>query len=87
MSDIRIDLGPVVRQIEEMGRRLATSIDSVGTEVGQARSDIQLTAGELARLRVEFETFKNEAERTANIQRSETKVGTLRAELYRSFGL
>lgn len=86
MSDIRIDLGPVVRQIEEMGRRLATSIDSVGTEVGQARSDIQLTAGELARLRVEFETFKNEAERTANIQRSETKVGTLRDELDRSFG-
>ncbi len=89
MADVRVDLTPILREVRSLQGRVdavSQQVDQVGTEVGQARADIQLTASVLAELRREFEAFVTEAARVAAVQRSETKVGNLKSELDRQFG-
>ena len=80
------DLRPIVRAVEELGNQLGHQIATVTTEVGYARTDIASTQGELADLRRQFEEYVQQAERTANIQRAETKLSGLKDDLDREFG-
>lgn len=86
MNDVRIDLSPIVREINALSNNLGRQIDLVGTEVGQVRNDVKLTGDELRTLRRDFEAFVAQAARTAAVQQSQTKVGNLKAQLDREFG-
>ncbi|MCF6389347.1 hypothetical protein L2K20_20425 [Mycobacterium sp. MBM] len=66
--------------------RLDSKVEGVQGEIGRVSTDIQTTRSELLELREEFQRFVNQAERTANIQRSETVIGNLEAELDREYG-
>ncbi|NCD18375.1 MAG: hypothetical protein EOL89_00060 [Actinobacteria bacterium] len=83
---VRIDLSPLVREIEGMGRVLGRAIEEVGSEVGVVRRDIRLTSDELQQLRKEFENYVQQATRTAAVQQSEVRVGNLKSQLDREFG-
>jgi len=74
------------RQVEVMGAELAVKIENVSSEVGVVRRDLHLTSDELKALRKEFEAYVQLAVRTANVQRSETKIGNLEAQLQKEYG-
>lgn len=87
MPDVNIQ--PLVRALENIQTQMqqqSTQIDGVGVEVGRVRGDLHLTSDELKALRAEFQEFRSQTERVANVQRSETKVGNLRDQLDREFG-
>lgn len=86
ISSLNRAMDGIHRSITEVGQALESQISVVGSEVGQVRSDLLLTSGELRQLRQEFEEFSKQAERTALVQQSETKIGTLKAELDRQYG-
>lgn len=83
VDSISIDFGPVMRAIDRMGSEITSEVH---VEVGKVRSDLKLTNDELKDLRREFDKYVIKAEQTANIQRSETKIGTLKDDLDRDFG-
>lgn len=86
MNDMRIDFGPVMREINSMHTDLARAMDSVHSEVGAVRSDVSLNNQQLQELRNEFDAFVHTATRVAAVQQSETKVVGLKAQLDREFG-
>ena len=75
VRSLQDDINVVNRQINLVGNR----VDSVHVLTGEARS-------ELALLRADFDRWRDEAGRTANVQRAETKIGTVRSDLAREFG-
>ena len=89
MADFKIDVSPIMKAIEQVDdkvsivgsglNRVSEKVDVVDTKVGGTQS-------ELAELRRRFEDYVRQAERTANVQRAETKAGTLKADLEREFG-
>ena len=85
-----IDLTPLSRQINEVGREiinnLGSQIDGVQANLGTVRNDLQLTRSELADLREEFQQFVEEAARVAAVQQSQVKIVDLKAQLDREFG-
>ncbi|PAY23340.1 hypothetical protein CEY15_08445 [Dietzia natronolimnaea] len=83
---IRIDMSPVLRRIDSLENRMDTSISDLQTGVGQIQTDLSTTSAELRELKAAFDEYVMAAQRTANVQRSETKVGALKAELDRQFG-
>ena len=89
MADGYIDLSPIVNAIEHVG----DNVSLIGNDLEKVSDNIQVIDGklsstqeELADLRRRFEEYVEQAERTANVQRAETKVGTLKADLEREFG-
>ena len=89
MADGYIDLSPIVNAIEHVG----DNVSLIGNDLERVSDNIQVIDGklsstqeELADLRRRFEEYVEQAERTANVQRAETKVGTLKADLEREFG-
>lgn len=87
MADsINIDWTPVVRSINDLERRLDASVSAVDSKVGAVQRDLANTSKELSELRAEFLDFVLTAARTANVQRSETKLGTLKDDLDREYG-
>lgn len=81
-----VDLSGVERAINRLGYELSSQIDAVGASVGVVRHDLALTNGELSELRKQFDQFVLQAERTAAVQQSETRVVNLKAQLDREFG-
>lgn len=79
-------LNDIHRSISNQIGNLDTKVDGVRGEVGRVSGDLQTTRTELLALRDEFQSFVNQAARTANIQRSETVIGNLEAQLDREFG-
>ncbi len=86
MTDIRIDLSPVVNRIEELGNMMDRQMSQVHASVGQVQSEVVTTQAELLQLRQRFEEYVTYAERTANVQRAETKLSGLKDDLEREFG-
>lgn len=85
-TSVSVDLSPIVREINSLAASLGSQVDQVSAHVGQVQSDLALTTDELRALRTRFEDFVLQAERAASVQRSETKVVGLRADLDRKFG-
>lgn len=81
-----IDLSPIVNSINRMHSSLEAHVSAVDRRVGQVAADLATTSSELRELRQQFEEFVLVAERTANVQRSETKLGTLKDDLEREYG-
>lgn len=86
MSSVSIDWGPIEGKIDRMGSALSTQIDGVETKVGYVQNDLALTQSELAQLRASFNSWVDEARRTAAVQESATKLVDLKAQLDREFG-
>jgi hypothetical protein len=90
VSHVSIDLSPVQRTMEHVGQQLADIVErevgAVNVAIGLSHADIKLARDELRQLSEEFQTFVTEAQRTARVQRSETKVGNLQDQLDREFG-
>lgn len=90
------NFGVIARQVEAVGGLVALvgervnevdeRVGGVASDVGRVSADLQSTNHELLELRKQFTEFVLQAERTANVQRSETKLGTLKADLEREFG-
>ncbi|OBJ70990.1 hypothetical protein [Mycobacterium sp. 1274756.6] len=84
-----VNLAPVLRAVGDVAGQLATLQGDVGridANVGSISTDLQTTRSELNQLRDDFQQFIQQAERTANVQRSETKIGNVEAALEREFG-
>lgn len=65
---------------------LEVDVSEVRTTVGQVSSDLSTTREELLALSEAFNDYVQEAHRTAAVQRAETKMGNLKAELDRQYG-
>lgn len=85
-QQVNVDLSPITRAIGQLERHLDQSVSEVHVEVGRARNDISTTYSELTKLREEFEAYVEQAERSVNIQRAETKLSGLKDDLEREFG-
>jgi hypothetical protein len=81
-NTVSVDLSPIVRAIDQ----LSTQVNGVAVEVGGVRSDVADTKFQLDLLRRRFEEYVQQAELTANVQRSETKLSGLKDDLDRAFG-
>lgn len=86
MADMTINWGPVFREIRAVQHELSSDINQVELKVGNVAEDLTLTRDELRVLADAFTKFVEQAERTAAVQRSETKIGNLKAELDRLYG-
>ncbi|WLP92151.1 hypothetical protein [Gordonia sp. NB41Y] len=94
MSDL--DASRVAGAIQSLSRDLsrvndnilqvAGAVDGVHAEVGTVKADLNSTRGDLIELRKRFEEYVVQAERTAAVQRSETVLGNVEAELDREYG-
>ncbi len=81
-----IDLSPIMNAVEASARHLDGRISEVQLDVGQLQSVAVTTRDELTELRERFEEYVDQAEKVANIQRAETKLSALKADLDREFG-
>lgn len=81
-NNITIDFSPVIRAIDGVH----AEVSSVKYQVDGMHSELQTTRSTLDDLRARFEQFVEQAERTANVQRSETKLSGLKDDLEREFG-
>lgn len=84
-----INLGPVINAVNQVGVAVSSlegRVSAIDNRVGVVAKDVASTAKELRELREEFLEFVRVAERTANVQRSETKLGSLKDDLDREYG-
>ena len=79
-------VGRDVRNIERIVMSLSRDVDNVSAEVSAVGMAQQQTMGELAQLRADFLAYTRAAERRANVQRAETKIGVLQDQLEHNFG-
>lgn len=89
MADQIVDLRPILRDIDAVGR----AVGAIGQEVSAVRADVSRVAGvqtstleELQDLRRRFETFVAANERQRLLQLAETRLGTLKDDLEREYG-
>ncbi|GAA1471038.1 hypothetical protein P4N68_06665 [Corynebacterium felinum] len=87
------DYSPLIRKLSEhvdvVNENILTvnrQVDLLGHEVGEVRTDVATTKTELLALQKAFNDYVNQAERIAAIQRAETKLGNLQADLDRQYG-
>jgi hypothetical protein len=84
-----IDVGSLDRALNSLSRQISSverTVDAVHAQVGNVASDVSSTISELATLRKDFDAFVRNAERTANVQRSEIKLSALKDDLDREYG-
>ena len=85
-SSLNNKLNDIHRSISRQIDGIDSKVDVVRSEVGRVSGDLQTTRAELLALRDEFQSFVQQAERVANVQRSETVIGNLEAQLDRDYG-
>lgn len=85
-GSVRVDMTPVIRAVESMGRQLGGEISEVNTRVGSVANDLQLTRDDLLELRKDFDDFVQRHERQRLVQLAETRLGTLKSDLEREYG-
>ena len=84
-----VNLAPLQRHLNEIQddmSQISRDVDHVGHLVMEVTGDVRTTQEELAELRRQFTAYVEQAERTAAVQRAETKLGTLKADLEREYG-
>lgn len=88
-NNIRVDYSPVLNALDAVNSNIEVirgDIIRVEGQVGNMAVDLDSTRNELRELRKAFEKYAKESERTAAVQRAETKIGNLKAELDRQYG-
>jgi hypothetical protein len=84
-----VDFAPILRAISTVSRdvsNLRGEVSAVDANVGRISTDLTTTRSELHQLRVDFLEFAQQAQRTANVQHSETVIGNVEAALEREYG-
>jgi hypothetical protein len=85
----QIDLGPLARGVNEVGRaveRVSSQVIMVQQEVSELASLQGTTYANLEDLRRRFENFLETNERAQLVQLAETRLGTLKSDLEREYG-
>ncbi|MEV4352043.1 hypothetical protein AB0J83_46920 [Actinoplanes sp. NPDC049596] len=84
------DHDPLVRQkikeVQEVVLRLEQGVGQVGMQVAQVGQRAEETNDRLQKLSQAFESYVLQAERTANVQRSETRIGVVEGQIEHQFG-
>jgi len=88
MSSGTLNLAPITRQLDEIQSAMATrsDVDQVSSMVTEVSGTLRSTQDQLAELQRQFAEYVQQARRTAAVQRAETKLGTLKADLEREYG-
>lgn len=77
------------RQVEQLARLVSLvddKVDLVNQGVVTVNATQLETRNDLSQLRADFQSFVMQAERTANIQRAETRLGVIRDQVEHEFG-
>ncbi|MCG5467031.1 hypothetical protein MED01_006081 [Micromonospora sp. MED01] len=86
MSDIDYTLRNKVDHVAGMVVQLDQGLTQVSNQVSQVGQRTEETRDRLQKLAADFETFVMIAQRTANVQRAETRTGIVEAQLENQFG-
>ncbi|GAB7046455.1 hypothetical protein [Catenuloplanes indicus] len=79
----------ILRRIDHVGAKVEQvdqGLIAVSAQVGQVGQRADETQTELRRLAADFQRFVLDAQRTANVQRAETRVGVVEAQIEHQFG-
>ena len=72
--------------VHEALNNVSQQVEYVGGRVGSVEANLDSTRSELMELRRVLDGYIKQSERSANVQRAETKVGNLKAQLQDEFG-
>lgn len=93
MSDVDSYLGRQVAEVNNLVLQLDRNLKQLDGKVGGVAQDVvaigtaqQETRNELLEFRDEFLAFVGEARKTSNIQRAETRIGTIQDQVAHEFG-
>lgn len=86
MSEFDHALHRKVDQLDNMVTQVGQLVIEVGGQIDGVRQKTQETDDRLQRLADDFAAFVQQAQRTANAQRAETRTGVLEAQLEHQFG-
>ncbi|HEV2638113.1 MAG TPA: hypothetical protein VGX23_23390 [Actinocrinis sp.] len=75
-----------VSELTQLAVRLDNNLGVVGNQVAAVDNAQRLTRSELGELRAAFDEYVGKAERRANVQLAQTRVGVLEARLENEFG-
>jgi len=86
MSDIDHTLRRKVDEVQGLVIRVEQSVGQVGLQVAHVGQRAEEVNDRLQQLTKAFETYVLQAEKTANVQRSETRIGVVEGQLEHQFG-
>jgi hypothetical protein len=86
MSEIDYTLRNKVDHVAGLVVQLDQGLTQVSTQVSRVGQRADETHDRLQKLAIDFETFVMIAQRTANVQRAETRTGVVEAQLENQFG-
>lgn len=86
MPDIDHALRNRVAELTSLVVRVDNKVDSVATDVNHVAISQRETRSDLQSLRADFLAFVDQAQRTANIQRAEIRVGVVQDQVEHEFG-
>jgi len=86
MTQVSIDLTPIVREINRMGNQLGRDINIVSGQVGQVSHDLDITNKDLLELRQRFEEYVELQTRANLVGQAKTDIVALKAEMDRLYG-
>ncbi|GAA0452246.1 hypothetical protein Ade02nite_00160 [Paractinoplanes deccanensis] len=86
MSDTDHGLHRKVERVESLVLRLEQGVGQVGVQVAHVGQRAEEANDRLQKLSQAFEDYVLKAERTANVQRSETRIGVVEGQIEHQFG-
>ena len=86
MSEIDYTLRRKVEEVQGLVLRVEQGVGQVGMQVATVGQQAQETSDRLQQLAQEFQKFVLEAQRTAHVQRAETRIGVVEGQLEHRFG-
>ncbi|MGK5682175.1 hypothetical protein [Actinoplanes sp. URMC 104] len=86
MSEIDYTLRRKVEEVQGLVLRVEQGVGQVGMQVATVGQQAQETSNRLQQLTQEFQKFVLEAQRTAHVQRAETRIGVVEGQLEHRFG-
>ncbi|XVU23522.1 hypothetical protein ACQPZJ_40705 [Actinoplanes sp. CA-054009] len=86
MSETDTGLHRKVERVESLVLRLEQGVGEVGLEVAKVGARADEANDRLQKLSQDFEAYVLQAERTANVQRSETRIGVVEGQIEHQFG-
>ena len=86
MSEVDYTLRRKVDEVQGLVLRLEQGVGQVGMQVATVGQQAAETRSELQQLTHAFQMYVLEAQRTANVQRAETRIGVVEAQLEHRYG-
>src|SRR5512147_306660 len=86
MSEVDYKLRSQVDALQGQVVRLEQGVGQVGVQVAHVGQRTEETNDRLVKLSQRFEQYVIKAERTANVQRSETRIGVVEAQIEHKYG-